>query len=237
MPDYSDIIEKHANRAGVDPTWMKRIMRIESGGDAGNKTGSYKGLFQLSDSEFRRHGGTGDIYDPEQNTMAAANKLAQEKLTFKQKYNRDPNLVDMYMIHQQGEAGYAAHMNNPNSPAWENMLSTGEGQAKGAKWAKAAIWGNMSAADKEKYGSVENVSSAEFMGDWSNKIAGTTASGSGFVSAKGRTQTLRHGAKELEGEEEDKSLVNLPSVATGIRVPEFDVPQLVPQIRLAGGAQ
>src|SRR5262245_43832299 len=134
MP-YNDLIDKHANRVGIDPSWMHKIMRIESGGNPNNITGSYKGLFQLSEKEFKRHGGSGSILDPEQNTMAAANKLAQERLTFKQKYGRDPTLGDLYMIHQQGEGGAAAHAANPDRPAWENMASTAEGRKKGAAWA------------------------------------------------------------------------------------------------------
>lgn len=171
MP-YDDLIEKHANRVGVDPAWMKRIMRIESGGNPSNTTGSYKGLFQLSNQEFRRHGGSGSIYDPEQNTAAAANKLAQESRDFKTRYGRDPKLTDLYMIHQQGEAGYAAHMSNPDAPAWQNMASTGEGKQRGAAWAKAAIWGNLSPSAKARFGSVENVSSRDFVDTWDDSIKG-----------------------------------------------------------------
>lgn len=172
MP-FNDIIEKHARRVGISPDWMKKIMRIESGGDPKSVTGSYKGLFQLSDREFRDGGGSGNIHDPEQNTAAAANKLARESLEFKEKYDRNPKLQDLYMIHQQGPSGYAAHMKNPDAPAWENMASTGEGKQKGEAWAKRAIWGNMPAAAKAKYGSVENVSSKDFIGEWGNRIEGT----------------------------------------------------------------
>jgi len=172
MP-YEDIIEKHARRVGIDPKWMQRIMHIESGGNSSNRTGSYKGLFQLSDSEFKRHGGTNNPYDPEQNTMAAANKLAAEKLRFEQRTGRSASLKDLYMIHQQGEGGAAAHAANPDRPAWENMLSTGEGRAKGVAWAKKAIWGNVPDNLKAKYGSVENITSKQFTEDvWGAKLEG-----------------------------------------------------------------
>ena len=170
MPDWTEIINKHAQRVGVDPAWMRKIMRIESGGDPGNVTGSYKGLFQLSSREFARHGGSGNILDPEQNTMAAANKLAQDKLAFKEKYGRDPSLGDLYMIHQQGEGGFAKHSQNPDRPAWQNMLATGEGQAKGEKWAKKAIWGNVPDQLKRQFGSVDNITSRQFMDMWGEKL-------------------------------------------------------------------
>src|SRR5262249_42594898 len=149
------------------------IMRIESSGNPREKTGSYKGLFQLNEREFRAHGGTGDIYDPEQNTMAAANKLAQEKLRFTQKHGREPTLQDMYLIHNQGEAGYDTHLANPGRPAWENMLSTREGQEKGSRWAKDAIWGNLPDKIKAKYGSVENVTGKDFIDERNAITEGT----------------------------------------------------------------
>lgn len=174
MPDYSDLINKHAARVGIDPKWLRNIMRIESGGDPKNITGSYKGLFQLSEKEFKAHGGSGNILDPEQNAMAAANKLAREKLQFKEKYGRDPSLTDLYMIHQQGVGGAAAHLANPDQPAWKSMLSTGEGKAKGEAWAKKAIWGNVPDNLKAKFGSVENITSKDFYAMWGSKVEGTS---------------------------------------------------------------
>src|SRR5882672_3696235 len=53
--------------AGIDQNMLNRIVKIESGGNPRATTGSYKGLLQLSDPEFKKYGGTGDIYDPEAN--------------------------------------------------------------------------------------------------------------------------------------------------------------------------
>src|SRR5262249_61268128 len=110
MPDTDDMINKHALRAGLDPSWLRKIMRVESGGDPNARTGSYKGLFQLSQREFQRHGGSGTIYDSEQNTMAAANKIAQEKLTFEQKHGGTANPRAIYMCPHRGESAYDAPM-------------------------------------------------------------------------------------------------------------------------------
>lgn len=200
MPDYSDIITKHAQRVGVDPTWMRKIMNIESGGNPSNVTGSYKGLFQLSQREFNRHGGSGNILDPEQNTMAAANKLASEKAAFKEKYGREAKLSDLYMIHQQGEGGYAAHMANPDQPAWKSMLSTAEGRQKGENWAKAAIWGNISDQDKKKFGSVENVTSKQFTDYWGGKVEGRAFEGYGpLMAASAAAKSKGESAAGIEG--------------------------------------
>src|SRR5215472_11764208 len=170
MPNDYDFVDKHAHRVGIDSSWMRKIMRVESGGNANARTGSYKGLFQLSESEFRSNGGTGSIYDPEQNTLAAANKISREAATFQSKHGRKATLQDIYMIHQQGAAGYDAHLANPDLPAWKNEQ---QASRRSEQWAKQAIWRNMTPAMREKYGSVENVTSGDFAADWNQQIQGT----------------------------------------------------------------
>jgi len=207
VPDYTDLFEKHARRVGIDPAWLTKIARVESGFNSSNRTGRYKGLFQLSDQEFQAHGGTNNPYDPEQNTMAAANKLAREKLQFSQKYGREPTLKDLYMIHQQGAGGYAAHMANPDQPAWKSMFSTAEGRAKGEAWAKKAIWGNVPDSLKAKYGSVDNITSRQFTEDvWGAKMEGTAgqARGSGTGEYRGKWHRSR-GSEEGQTEVEKGS--------------------------------
>ena len=235
MPDYTDIIEKHARRVGIDPAWMKRIMHIESGGNSSNRTGSYKGLFQLSDREFSNHGGGNNIYDPEQNTAAASNKLAKEKLAFSQKYGRDPSLKDLYMIHQQGEAGYAAHMKNPDQPAWKSMLSTGEGKQRGEAWAKKAIWGNIPDNLKAKYGSVENVTSRQFTEDvWGGKMEGSGQARGSSGEYKARWHRSRTGEEPVEPQAEaDKKPRTLLGGADLDYTTPFEAPNIAgPNIRL-----
>lgn len=233
MPDYSDIIAKHAQRVGVDPSWLRKIMRIESGGNPQNITGSYKGLFQLSEKEFKAHGGSGDILDPEQNTMAAANKLAKEKLQFQQKYGREATLKDLYMIHQQGEGGFAAHMANPDQPAWKSMLSTGEGRQKGEAWAKAAIWGNVPDKDKAKFGSVDNITSKQFTDLWGSRVEGTSFEAYGpFKTAKSKDpqdQAAVSRATFLGGKEPEPMR---PVKEDPIEPVNLDVGEIVPRFNL-----
>lgn len=159
---------------GVDPSadpLLKRVMQIESGGNPNARTGSYKGLYQLSDSEFNKYGG-GDIYNPQDNSRAAQNKFAAETAQFTKQYGRPPSATDIYMTHQQGAGGYGAHMANPDAPAWQNMYSTAEGRQKGVPWAKQAIWGNVPDNLKQQYGSVDNLTSKQFVDLWRNKVEG-----------------------------------------------------------------
>jgi Transglycosylase SLT domain len=197
---WSDLIDRYADKAGVDRAWMHRVMKIESGGDPNNTTGSYKGLYQLSESEFRKHGGTGSIYDPEQNVAAAANMFAKQKAAFKEKFGREAKPIDMYMIHQQGAAGHAAHVGNPEGRAWENIRK----YYKSDEVAKAAVWGNIPDRDKAKYGSVENVTSAQFVNEvWAPRVEGGDAEMGGAVMAHGRPVGGRKGGRSLA---EDKAV-------------------------------
>jgi hypothetical protein len=164
-------INQTASDYGFDPQFLRQVIKVESGGNPNNRTGSYKGLLQLSDQEFNNNGG-GNIYDPVDNLRAGARKLAAERDAFEAKYGRPPTPTDLYLIHQQGQGGYAQHMANPDFPAWQNMANTGEGRQKGENWARRAIWGNVPDQLKQQYGSVDDLSSAEFVDLWRKKIEG-----------------------------------------------------------------
>ena len=224
---WDDLLQKQADRTGISVDELKRIVKIESGGDPGNRTGKYKGLFQLSDEEFAKHGGGGNIYDPEQNAMAAVNMFQKQNLAFKERTGRDMKPIDRYMVHQQGAAGYSAHMANPDKPAWENVR-----QYYGSdEVAKKAIWGNIPDKDKTKYGSVENVTSGKFVNEvWAPRVEGGEAEfgGSAMASEKytgGRRGTAREGSDDkmsfLEATDKPKH--------KSLNLFEEDIPQINPQ--------
>jgi hypothetical protein len=167
---YPDYINNAAKSVGLRPQTLATFARIESGGNPQNRTGSYKGLFQLSDAEFQKYGG-GNIWNPTDNAMAAARKLDAERGQFAEKYGREPTDAELYMIHQQGWGGYANHAANPDAPAWQNMANTAEGRQKGEAWAKQAIWGNVPADVKAQFpGGVGSLTSRQFMDLWANKV-------------------------------------------------------------------
>ena len=175
-PATERAIEEAATRNGVDVGLARTFADIESGGKAGLTTGSYSGLFQLSPAEFNKYGG-GDIANPTDNANAAMAKLKDEYDTFQQRNGRAPTPTDLYMVHQQGASGYAAHMANPDGTAWENIrpyYTDAAAQAKGFKngddYAKAAIWGNIANADKKRFGSVDNVTSGQLINYWADKV-------------------------------------------------------------------
>jgi hypothetical protein len=100
--------------------------------------------------------------------MAGTNKIAREKLQFEQKHNRAATPADIYGVHQQGPAGYDAHLANPEGTAWKNVRRYYSSDAM----AKKAIWGNIPDSQKAKFGSVDNVTSAGFTGMWGARVEG-----------------------------------------------------------------
>lgn len=166
----SDVMKAIQNAAiihNVDPDMLRKFADIESSYNPGARTGSYKGLFQLSDMEFLKHGG-GDIYNAQDNANAMASKTAQEMQAFKASYGRDATPIDLYMQHQQGVAGTKAHYDNPEGTAWQNIRRFYGSDAI----AKQAIWNNLPASAKRQFGSVDNVTSADFVKAWDNRLNG-----------------------------------------------------------------
>jgi hypothetical protein len=163
------------------PEALRAIAQIESGGDPNAVTGSYKGLYQLSEPEFQRYGGQGSIFDPAENSRIAALKIADEGNQLAKALGRPVTDAEVYLAHQQGVGGATAHLSNPDQPAWKSMAGTGEGRQKGDDWARRAIWGNIPDQYKAQFGSVDNVTSGQFADMWRQRY--------GRASGQPMTQT------------------------------------------------
>ena len=172
-PHNNDIraeIEQAAMLFDVDVRMMKAFARIESGYNPKAKTGKYKCLFQLSDWEFAKYW-HGDIYDIRDCSIAAARKFATEAEQFEKDVGRKATAAELYCIHQQGYQGCAFHYDAPEQLAWKNMYLTGEGQEKGQKWARKAIWGNVPSDIKNKIkGGLEALTSGQFIALWTERV-------------------------------------------------------------------
>jgi hypothetical protein len=163
-------IRRVTDLLGLDFTFMKAVAKIESGFDPKQRTGSYIGLFQLSQREFARYG-SGDIRAARDNAVAAALKFMTEGILFETFTHRKPTLSDLYLIHQQGIDGAAEHISHPQRLAWRSMCATDEGKEKGEKWCKRAIWGNTLPAIKRVWKKVDNVTSSAFVGMWRERVS------------------------------------------------------------------
>jgi hypothetical protein len=163
-------IRRAADAFGLDFGYMKAVAKIESDFDPKQRTGSYVGLYQLSKYEFNRYG-DGDILSPRDNAIAAAYKIIVEAELFELRTHKKPTLSDLYLIHQQGIQGAEEHVSHPDRIAWQSMCATEEGQQKGEKWCKRAIWQNTLPEIKKVWKSVENLTSAAFVGMWEQRVA------------------------------------------------------------------
>src|SRR5438874_3076768 len=165
-----DEIKRVADVLRMDFTFMKTVAKIESNFDPAQRTGSYIGLFQLSNYEFKKYG-SGDIRVSRENTVAAALKFMTEAILFEMFTHRKPTLNDLYLIHQQGIGGAAEHVSQPNRLAWRSMCATDEGKEKGERWCKRAIWGNTLPAIKRVWKNVNNVTSGAFVSMWQQRVS------------------------------------------------------------------
>jgi hypothetical protein len=163
-------IKRICDIMGLDFGFMKAVAKIESDFDPKQKTGSYIGLYQLSNYEFDRYG-SGDITNPRDNAIAAAYKFATAAAMFEIDTHKRATRSDLYLIHQQGTQGAAEHVSHPERIAWKSMCATDEGRLKGEKWCKRAIWQNTLPAIKEVWKSVDNLTSAAFVGMWEQRVA------------------------------------------------------------------
>jgi hypothetical protein len=163
-------IKRASDAFGLDFNYMKAVAKIESGFNPNQRTGSYIGLFQLSEYEFGKFG-AGQIRSPRDNAVAAAYKIITEGILFEWITGRKPDLSDLYLIHQQGWEGAAEHISQPDRIAWKSMCATSEGREKGEKWCRRAIWGNTLPVLKKEWKSVENVTSQAFVGMWRARVA------------------------------------------------------------------
>ncbi len=164
-----DEIREAASLYGLDLAMMMSIAKVESDFDPRVRTGSYKGLFQLSDYEFKKYG-EGDIWDARDNARAAAHMFLVQAEKFRWALGHYPDYAERYMVHQQGIQGAIEHYKHPERVAWQSMCATDEGMSKGEQWCKKCIWGNLLPEWKHAFGSVEKIESGDFVSLWTGRI-------------------------------------------------------------------
>ena len=168
--DYPrDEIREAASLYGLDLAMMMSIAKVESDFDPRVKTGSYKGLFQLSDYEFQKYG-DGSIWDARDNARAAAHMFLVQAEKFRWALGHYPDYAERYMVHQQGIQGAIEHYTHPERFAWQSMCATDEGVLKGEQWCKRCIWGNLLPQWKDAFGNVDKISSRDFVSLWTGRI-------------------------------------------------------------------
>src|SRR6516225_4311713 len=167
--DPRDEIREAASLYGLDLAMMMSIAKVESNFKPDARTGSYKGLFQLSEYEFKKYG-DGSIWDARDNARAAAHMFLVQAEKFKSALGHYPDYAERYMVHQQGIQGAIEHYTHPERVAWQSMCATDEGILKGEQWCKKCIWRNLFPEWKQTFKKVEKISSGDFVSLWTERI-------------------------------------------------------------------
>jgi len=95
----------------MDVETMRAIAEIESSKKPSSNISArtqYKGLYQLNVEEFKRGGGTGSIYSARENAAAFAKLVNEDKKWFVDRYGREPDSAEIYMMRQQGRGFFTA---------------------------------------------------------------------------------------------------------------------------------
>ena len=143
--DPRDEIREAASLYGLDLAMMMSIAKVESDFNPRVRTGSYKGLFQLSDYEFKKYG-DGSIWDARDNARAAAHMFLVQAEKFRWALGHYPDYAERYMVHQQGIQGAIEHYTHPDRVAWQSMCATDEGLLKGEQVVQEVYLGKPSPA-------------------------------------------------------------------------------------------
>lgn len=107
----------------MDSPYLRRLAEIESGMNplAQNPRSSAKGMFQFINSTGQQYGLDPSQFGTEAYTQAeipAAEKLTQDNRAYLTKaLGREPTAGELYLAHQQGAAGAAKILANPQLPA------------------------------------------------------------------------------------------------------------------------
>jgi hypothetical protein len=112
----TETITKAALRHGVDPTGLIKTAGIEShfNPNAKNPRSSAGGLFQFVDSTAKQYG-LSNKYDAAQSADAAARLWKDNKDSLTRSLGREPTNGELYLAHQQGPAGAAKIIKNPDA--------------------------------------------------------------------------------------------------------------------------
>ena len=165
--DIPSIIREAATRHGVNPDYMLRAARIESGLNpmAANPSSSARGLFQFltrPGGSWSSYGRGGNPLDPYANADAGARYTADNINLLRTRLGRDPTPGEMYLAHQQGPAGAAALLADPQARAADVLTKFYKHPAT----ALQAIKLN---------GGSDDITAGDFAAKWLSKFDGSAA--------------------------------------------------------------
>lgn len=118
-PEIAAAVNMAAEKYGLSSSLLFRIAWIESRFDpnAINPNSRAAGPFQFIPSTWRQYGGGASPHDPVASADAAARLLLDNKRYLERTLGRPVTDGELYLAHQQGAAGAARLLSNPNARA------------------------------------------------------------------------------------------------------------------------
>jgi hypothetical protein len=113
------VVTDAGKQYGISPEYMARTFQIESGGNpnAYNAQSKAAGPFQFVPSTGAKYLNGKSPFDLAGSADAAARLAADNKAALTQALGRPPTDAELYLAHQQGAAGAAKLLANPNARA------------------------------------------------------------------------------------------------------------------------
>jgi soluble lytic murein transglycosylase-like protein len=162
-----DLITETARKYGVSENAMLETARIESkfNPKADNPNSTAGGIYQFLDSSAKNYN-LADKYDAAQAADAAARMMKDNAATLFRALGRVPTDGELYLAHQQGGAGAARLLANPNAKAYTIVgreavrLNGGDPNMTAGQF--ASLWTNKVAAEKAIENAAEPVITPDF---------------------------------------------------------------------------
>lgn len=214
-----------AGRAGANAgeiSTLQQIARVESGGNpnATSPSGRYHGLFQYADSRG----------DPEADTMRALGDLRRNEDKLKG-LGVTPDAGALYVMHQQGAGGGPALLTAPPGTKAIDAIARFYGSRAVARQAIAHNIGinyRTPEGEAQANAAAENMTAAEFVNLWRNKLSGVPFADGGRVGFQAGGQVVdlterllkRAGQAQKAAQAATKPLLGLSddTVAAALRV-------------------
>ena len=113
---YADVINGAAQQYGLSPSYITKLIQIESGGNPSivNKYSGAAGIGQFIPSTAKAYGV--NPMDPVSSIYGLAHLASDNRSLFQQQMGRDPTDGELYLMHQQGPKAISL-IANPNKPA------------------------------------------------------------------------------------------------------------------------
>jgi hypothetical protein len=150
--------------------YLDQVARIESGGNPNAVTGSNYGTYQFGPGEMRRYGMT-NWRDQGQQRRAMQLETNENTQILRRTLGRDPTPGELYLTHQQGQAGgpalISAAQRNPNMPAYQAI----QRYYRNPQIAMTAIHGNIPSTNPLRGVPASQVTAKQFVDMWNARFS------------------------------------------------------------------